>query len=140
MNADRTFVDTNVLVYSVDRHARAKQKRALALLLELGASLVISTQVMQEFYVTATRKLPRPLSPAEADDHIERLARTDVVVVDVPLIRMAISLSREHRLALWDALIVESARARGCSRLLTEDLQDGHRFGSLRVENPFAGL
>jgi predicted nucleic acid-binding protein len=64
----------------------------------------------------------------------------DVVVLDVPLVVRAVARSREHRLSLWDALIVQAAHSRGCTRLLTEDLQDGRQFGALRVENPFAGV
>lgn len=137
MNGDRTFVDTNVLVYAIDRNSPAKQARAQMLLAELAGSIVISTQVLLEFYVTATRKLPRPLSPEDAERRVQELSGTDVVDVTVPLVRDAITLAREHRLSLWDALIVESARARGCHRLLSEDLQHGREFGIVRVENPF---
>jgi predicted nucleic acid-binding protein len=137
MNDVRVFVDTNVFVYAVDRKAPAKQKLARSLLLELGSSIVISTQVLMEFYVTTTRKLAMPLTADDAEHRVEELCELDVVAVDVPLVRAAARLSREHRLSLWDALIVESARARGCRRLLSEDLQHGREFGVVRVENPF---
>ena len=61
-------------------------------------------------------------------------------MIDAALVLRGVSLSREHGLSLWDALIVEAARAAGCARLLTEDLQHGRRFGAVRVENPFRGL
>ena len=138
MNGEKAFVDTNVFVYAVDRHAPGKQRRAQAVLEELGASsIVLSTQVLQEFYVTATRKLVAPLSAEDAERRVHELSDLDVVVVELPLIRAAIALSREHSLALWDALIIESARTRDCRRLLSEDLQDGRQFGRVRVENPF---
>jgi len=137
MTGSRTFVDTNVLVYAVDRQAGPKRARALTLLIELGASIVISTQVIQEFFVTATRKLAQPLPLDEAEHRVGELARVDVVVLDLPLIRNAISLSREHTLSFWDALLIQSAHVRGCTRLLTEDMQHGREFGRLRVENPF---
>lgn len=140
MTADRTFVDTNVFVYAVDRHNPRKRSRAQTLLLSYGSSIVLSTQVLQEFYVTATRKLPVPLSSEDAEQRVEELSRLDVVSIDVPLVRVAISLSREHRLSFWDALVVAAAEARGCSRLLSEDLQDGRQFGRVRVENPFRSL
>jgi predicted nucleic acid-binding protein len=140
MNESRTFVDTNVLVYAVDRQAASKRARALTILVELGSSLVVSTQVIQEFYVAATRKLSRRLPIDEAERRVEELLQTDVVVIDPRLIRQAISLSKDHQLSFWDALIVQAAQSRGCTRLLTEDLQDGRRFGTLRVEDPFAGL
>jgi len=138
MSVDKAFVDTNILIYAVDRHAGAKRTRALELLIELGSSVVISTQVIEEFFATATRKLPLRLSHDEAVRRVDELARVDVVVVDVPLIRSAIVLTQEHRLSFWDALIVEAARAGCCARLLTEDLTHGREFGRLRVENPFA--
>jgi predicted nucleic acid-binding protein len=137
MSDGSAFFDTNVLVYLFDRSAKAKQKRAQALLAELAPAIVISTQVLQEFYVTATAKLTPPLSPEDAESQVRNFSAFDVVAIDVALVRSAISLSREHKLSLWDALIVESARARGCTRLLTEDLQHGREFGRLRVENPF---
>jgi predicted nucleic acid-binding protein len=137
MSDGSTFFDTNVLVYLFDRSAAAKQKRARALLAELAPAIVISTQVLQEFYVTTTAKLTPPLSPEDAESQVRNFSAFDVVAIDVALVRSAISLSREHKLSLWDALIVESARARGCTRLLTEDLQHGREFGRLRVENPF---
>ena len=99
--------------------------------------MVISTQVLLEFYVTATRKLATPMSEEDAGRRVQELSGTDVVDVTVPLVRAALALSREHRLSMWDALIVESARARGCRRLFTEDLQHGREFGIVRVENPF---
>src|SRR5512144_1677700 len=70
MNVDRTFVDTNVFVYAVDRHAARKRARAQTLLLTLGSSIVLSTQVLQEFFVTVTRKLPVPLSSEDAEQRV----------------------------------------------------------------------
>jgi predicted nucleic acid-binding protein len=137
MNGDRAFVDTNVLVYAVDTNSPSKRVRAQSLLAELAGSIVISTQVLLEFYVTATRKLAKPLSPEDAERRVHELSGTDVVEVTAPIVRTAVALSRAHRLSVWDALIVESARARGCRRLLSEDLQDGREFGIVRVENPF---
>lgn len=137
MNVDRTFVDTNVLVYSIDRGSPEKRTRARALLTVLGDGIVISTQVLLEFYVTVTRKLAASMSAEEAQRRVVELSRLDVVSVTPPLVHAAVAVSREHQLSVWDGLIIESARARGCTRLLTEDLQHGREFGRLRVENPF---
>ena len=137
MNDDKAFVDTNVFVYAVDAGSPGKRVRAQSLLADLADSIVISTQVLLEFYVTATRKLAKPLSPEDAERRVHELSGTDVVEITAPLVRTAIALSREHRLSLWDAMIVASARARGCRRLFSEDLQHGRQFGSVRVENPF---
>jgi predicted nucleic acid-binding protein len=138
--SDRVFLDTNVLVYLFDRDAAGKQRRARTTVRELGRRLVVSTQVLQEFYVAVTRKLGKPLSPQHAEAAVSDLSELEVVVVDVPLIRAAIATSRDHRLSFWDALVIESASAKGCSRLLSEDLQHGRQFGRLTIENPFLSL
>jgi len=134
----RAFLDTNVLVYLFDRDTPAKQRRAREVLETEGGSAAVSTQVLQEFYVTVTRKLGQPLAEKDAEAAVRDLAALEVVPVDTPLVLAAIARSRADRLSLWDALVVESALRAGCRRLLTEDLQDGRLFGRLRVENPFA--
>lgn len=137
----KTFVDTNVLVYAVDSESPAKQQRAHEILEQLRISgFVISAQVMQEFYVNTTRKLPRPLPPELALRALYELKDFVVVPTDADLVLEGIELAQRHQLSLWDALIVKSALAAGCTRLLTEDLQDGQRFGGLEIENPFRGL
>ena len=133
----RTFLDTNVLVYLFDRDAPAKRQRARALLTDVGTAAVLSTQVLQEFYVSVTRKLAKPLPAAEAESAMHDLTAFEIVVVDVPMVKQAMALSRGKSLSFWDALIIAAARAYGCNRLLSEDLQDGRAFGELLVENPF---
>lgn len=135
----KVFVDTNVFVYLFDRDAPAKQRRAREILgEEEGAgNVVLSTQVLQEFYVSVTRKLGKPLSEPEAEAAARDLSRLEVVELDVALVLRGIALARRQILSLWDALIVEAAQARACRRLLTEDLQHSRQFGALRVENPF---
>jgi predicted nucleic acid-binding protein len=135
----RRFADTNVLVYLFDADAPAKRERAREILATDGVEgrLVISTQVLQELFVTVTRKLAVPLPPAEALAALDSLDELPVTAVDRPLVRAAAELSIRHRISLWDALIVEAARAGGCQVLLTEDLQDGWEVAGLRVENPF---
>lgn len=99
---------------------------------------MISTQVLTEFFVTVTRKLGRPLPAADAEAAVRNLAQLHVVETDRELVLAAVARSRADRLSVWDALIVEAALRRGCGRILTEDLQDGRRFGDLVIENPFA--
>jgi len=135
--SDRAFVDTNVLVYLFDRDAPDKRGRARTLLAELGGRAVVSTQVLQEFFVSVTRKLARPLPEDEAEAAVRDLARLDVVELDVALVLQAVTRARRQRLSLWDSLIVEAALARGCEVLFSEDLQHGQKLGSLRIENPF---
>jgi len=136
---DKAFLDTNVLVYLFDHDSAVKQRRARAVLEAEGSSAAVSTQVLQEFYVTVTRKLGHPMPERDAEAAVHELAALEVVPVDGLLVLSGIARSRKDRLSLWDALIIEAALQGGCGRLLTEDLQDGRRFGALRVENPFSG-
>jgi predicted nucleic acid-binding protein len=137
--SDKVFVDTNVFVYLFDRDAPAKQQRARQIVQQEGqaGNIVLSTQVLQEFYVTVTRKLGKRLSESDAVDAARDLCAFDVVDLDRDAVMRSMDLSRTDRISFWDALIVDAARARNCSRLLTEDLQDGRAFGSVTVANPF---
>src|SRR5262245_21555543 len=112
----RSFVDTNVLVYLYDTDNPTKRARAGELVAEYGPSgkLVLSTQVLQEFFVTVTRKLARPLSPASAEQAVRHLSTYPVVATDVQLVLGAIETVQAHRISLWDALIVEAARQSAC--------------------------
>jgi len=134
-----SFVDTNVLVYAYDDDEPQKRDRARALLAELGAAdeIVVSTQVLQEFYVTVTRKLARPLAEDDADRALQAWAQLPVVHIDVAIVLTAARVSRAHSLSFWDALIIEAARARGCDRVLSEDMQDGYDLDGVVVHNPF---
>jgi len=98
---------------------------------------VLSTQVLQELYVVATRKLATPMPRTTARRIVALYAEWPVVQVDVPLILAASDLEERHTLSFWDALVVEAARRAGATRLLTEDLQAGRRIAGVRVENPF---
>ncbi len=136
----RVFFDTNVLVYLFDEDSPRKQARARELF-EMHAAagpIVLSPQVLQEFYVTVTRKLARPLSPEDALSATADLSRFPVAVVDGATVLRAVRLHQSESLSFWDALIVEAAIEADCVRVLSEDLQDGRRFGALSIENPFA--
>jgi predicted nucleic acid-binding protein len=133
----RSFFDSNVLVYTDDRTAPDKRDRALELLAAARRSGtgVLSTQVLQEYFVSATRKLG--VESALARRKVEIYSRFDLVPVNLDLILAAIDLHRLHGLSLWDSLIVQAARSAGCSILYTEDLQHGRRWGELTIVNPF---
>ncbi|MBW3672285.1 MAG: PIN domain-containing protein [Acidobacteria bacterium] len=133
----RRFLDTNVLLYADDLDAGDKQHRAQTVLRETLSSGegVISTQVLQEFFVISTRKLG--VEAATARRKIELLGKMDVVRIDLGLILSAIDLHRLHSFSFWDALIVRSAALAGCSILLSEDLQHGQMIDGVRIENPF---
>lgn len=135
----RAFVDTNVFVYASDTGPTelAKHDQAVSLLSENPSSLVVSTQVLQEFYVVVTRKLRSPMSTELAAAAVREIARLEVVQVDVPLVFAAVETSRSAGLSLWDALMIEAAKFAKCPRIITEDLQHGQQLGGVTVENPF---
>lgn len=133
----RSFFDTNVLAYTDDYDSPTKQSRALALFEEArrtGAG-VVSTQVMQEYFVTVTRKLGVPVDVARRK--VELFARLGLVVIDLADVLTAIDLHRLHQIAFWDALVVRAAQRANCSVLYTEDMQHGRRIDGLSILNPF---
>lgn len=136
----RTFVDTNVLVYSYDASEPVKQPIARGLLESLWSTHAgtLSTQVLQEFYNTVTHKVPNRLAPAEARDIVAIYSTWPVVVIRPSLILSASRLHERHELSFWDALVVEAARVAGADVLLTEDMQHGRIIEGVRIENPFA--
>jgi predicted nucleic acid-binding protein len=133
------FVDTNVWVYAVDAADPARRQRALEVIApEQGRDLVVSTQVLTEFYAVVTRKLATPLPADDAEAMVRQLSVLPVVAIDASLVASAIVGSREWRISIWDALILRAAEIAGCRRVLSEDLADGGTYGSVVVENPFA--
>jgi predicted nucleic acid-binding protein len=138
---NRAFFDTNLFVYLFDRDDPSRQQRAAELVAahEQQDSIVISTQVLQEFFAVVTRKPAVRLSFARARREVERLATLDPVVVDPRLVLAAIDRSEAARLSIWDSLIVEAALRADCAVLYSEDLQHDRTIDNrLRVVNPFA--
>lgn len=139
------FFDTNVLVYAYERKDAARQQRALAVVAEAmsGSRLVVSAQVMQEFYNVVLRR--RLLAPPDALAFLRLLAEHTVVPADAGSVLRAFALQQRCQLSVWDALIVQSALDAGCATLFSEDMQDGQRFEAaggraalVTVVNPFA--
>lgn len=137
--SERTFVDTNVLAYAHDTSEAVRQPLAAELLQRLwvDGSGLVSTQVLTEFYVVATRKFFPPLARREVRSIVDAYAAWTVVQVDPTLIVGASVLEERHQLSFWDALIIEAARRGGAARVVSEDLQHGQRIGGVLVENPF---
>ncbi len=133
----RSFFDTNVLVYTDDGDSPAKQARALELLetARIEGSGVVSTQVLQEYFSAATRKLG--VSADVARRKVELFARLQLVIVDLADILRAIDLHRLHQLAFWDALVIRAALQSSCRVLYTEDGQSALRIDGLQIINPF---
>lgn len=135
----RTFIDTNVLVYLFDMDAAEKQQRAREVVASLTASraLVVSSQVLSELYVTITRKLELPASPADALDAVEALSVFPVVAIDAELVHRAVRRSQSEPLSYWDALILEAAVEAGAETVYSEDLQPGDSYRGVTVVDPF---
>jgi len=133
----RSFFDTNVLVYADDRATPSKQRRAIELVAEhrRARTPVLSQQVLQEYFVTVTRKLQ--VEAPSARRKVELLAEFDVVSPDVSDNLAAIDLHRIHGIKFWDALIVRSAKQAGCNVLLSEDMQGHREIDGIRIVNPF---
>lgn len=133
------FCDTNILVYAHDVTAGAKRSTAVALLddLCLDDRCRLSPQVLSEFYVNVTRKLPHRLEPAEAFAIVIDLAACVRVPTMAEDVVAAIELARTRQLSLWDALIIRSALRARAAVLWSEDLQDRARYDELEVRNPF---
>jgi predicted nucleic acid-binding protein len=137
--SDRAFFDTNCLVYAFDQSSPGKQDLAKKLIGEYGSAgnLVLSTQVLQEFYVVTAQKLAQPLSKEIAAEVVNELAEFPLVQIDKGLIKQAMIRHREESFSFWDCLIVEAALQSNCSLLLTEDMQSGRRIDNLEIRNPF---
>jgi len=129
-----------VLVYAADPGAGEKHHQARAWLQHLSGapSGRLSYQVLQEYYVTVTRKLPQPMDPDEARADVRRLMDWDPVVIDGGVLDGAWDAQDRFGFSFWDALIVAAARSARCRHLLTEDLQDGQDLDGLLVVDPFA--
>jgi len=134
------FVDTNILVYAFDSTDPTRQSSAAQLLSRLMDEdrLCLSTQVLQEFYVTMTRKARPPWTPERALAKLDDFAAWPVITSDLSLIREAVLLSRDAIVSFWDALVVVAAARSGADTLYTEDLNDGQILGGVRIVNPFS--
>lgn len=131
------FFDSNILVYSDDATAAAKQKQASSLLDEhlTADTAILSLQVLQEYFATATRKLH--VSPERAQRRVEVFSCAKVVRFEIGDLIAAIEFHRLKQISFWDAMIVHAARISGASVLYSEDFQDGTILGGVRIVNPF---
>lgn len=131
------FVDTNVLLYAISVSGEA-EKQSIALAILDQDDLLLSVQVLQEFYVQATRaSRPDAITHEQAVSLIESWLRFGVVETNVPLVQNALATAARWQISYWDAAIVEAARVGGCQVLLSEDLQAGMNFAGVVVDNPF---
>jgi predicted nucleic acid-binding protein len=132
------FIDTNVLLYAIshDPAEQDKAKRANDILAD--RDLALSIQVLQEFYVQATRaSRPDPITHQQAVRLIESFRRFPVQDVTSAILMAALATRQRFQLSYWDSAIIEASRAMGCAEVLSEDLGDGQDYAGIRVTNPF---
>jgi predicted nucleic acid-binding protein len=132
----KVFLDTNILVYAADGSDPKKQKKAQAVVKQIrqDGNGVISTQVMQEFFAVALRKLK--LVPLDAKKLTMTLNDFEVLPMTPELVEQGMDLTILHQFSFWDALIVAAAKEGRCSKVLTEDFQAGRRISGVTIENP----
>jgi len=136
----RIFVDTNILIYAHDLDAGSRHDIAASAIEELweNENGVMSTQVLQEFYVNITRKIKTPLSQARARGIIENYLSWHIEVNESDTVLLASEIEERHLLSFWDALIIAAACRAKVDKILTEDLNHGQKIEGILIENPFA--
>ena len=132
------FVDTNILLYAVSRDPDEQVEADRANEILAGRDVALSVQVLQEFYVQATRaSRPEPLTHEQATKLVESFLRFPVQEITTAVMLAALATGQRFRVSYWDAAILEASRALGCDVVLSEDLADGKDYAGVRVENPF---
>ncbi|MEW6573602.1 MAG: PIN domain-containing protein [Bacillota bacterium] len=137
---DRQFIDTNILVYAHDTSAAEKHNIAKTLVSEIwrSGSGCLSVQVLQEFYVTVTQKVRKPLSPENASRTIADLSFWHVHAPDATDVLRAIEIQQRYKISFWDAMIIRSAKVLGSVIIWSEDLNPDQFYDEVRVINPFS--
>lgn len=134
-----TFVDTNVLLYAICPGAQERAKAQTARAVLRRDDLCLSVQVLQEFYVQATRPTrTQPISHADATALIALWLRFHVVELSVPVLQAALRIKERYQTSYWDAAILAAAATAGCNEVLSEDLNPGQSYDPVRILNPFA--
>jgi predicted nucleic acid-binding protein len=134
------FVDTNILVYAISSDPEERDKAERANLILATKDLGLSIQVLQEFYVQATREgRPGRLTHEHAAGLVESFLRFPVAPITTEVVLAAMETCDRFRISYWDAAVLEAARSLGCDTVLSEDLSDGQDYAGVRVENPFRG-
>jgi len=142
MNAEEKklqFVDTNVFLYAYDVSDPVKQEKAAALVKDMWNKKkgCVSIQVLQELYVNLTKKIPQPISRAEAAQIIKDLGQWKCHSPDLASLEQTIDLENRFQVSFWDAMIINSAQQMQCAVLWTEDLNAGQDYEGVLVKNPF---
>lgn len=137
--SDKVFVDTNILIYAYDLASGAKRKHAAEVVKTLWdrGNGVLSTQVLQEFYVNVTRKIDHPITPDKARSILATYLAWQVEVITPDSVLRASELQERHKISFWDGMIVVAAIQSGATTILTEDLNHGQLIEGVTIENPF---
>ena len=137
-STDVRFADTNILLYAVSREPQERHKAELARGILADRDVALSVQVLQEFYVQATRESRGdPLTHEQATKLVESFLRFPVADMTTQVMRAALATRQRFQISYWDAAILEAARALGCETVLSEDLSDGQDYAGVEVQNPF---
>ncbi|MBI5178469.1 MAG: PIN domain-containing protein [Nitrospinae bacterium] len=139
MKGGKVFVDTNIIVYAYDPSAGEKHLKAAEVMSGLWESGngVVSIQVLQEFFVTATRKMGKPMDAKTAKTIVGDLLKWKTVTPSGETLLDAIDICGKHQCSFWDAMIISSALEGGAEKILTEDFTHGQKIRGLQLENPF---
>ncbi len=131
------FLDTNILIYAASQNPSETRKKTIAVELIQSTAFGLSAQVLQEFYVVATRKAEVPLKPAQALEWIEQLEVFPCVETSAALVKLGAVVSERYRISYWDGAILAAAESLGAPVVYTEDLNHGQTYGTVRALNPF---
>lgn len=136
---DNFFIDSNILIYAHDSSEKEKQDISKKLIFDgiSNDNMVLSAQVLNEFFVITTKKIKKTLPVKIAGREIELLRTLTIVDIDIDLILQAIDLSQKHKLSYWDSLIISAAKRSNCTIIYTEDLNSGQKIESISIINPF---
>jgi len=137
--SDKIFLDANILVYAHDKDAGKKHDTALAIIKDAWEkrTCVLSNQVLQEFYVSVTRKINKPIAKSEARDILRAYSCWSIKEITPVSIIRAAEIEEKHRISFWDALVIVAAYEANCEKILSEDLNSGQVIEGVLIENPF---
>jgi len=140
MRGDKVFLDTNIITYAYDTSAGEKHRIANKILVETWdfGNGILSTQVLQEFFVSITRRIQKPLEVMRAKEIVGDLLTWDVMVNDGESILKAIDLHHHYHFSFWDSMIIQAALKGNAALLLSEDLSGGQTIHGLVIKNPFS--
>ncbi len=142
MPGDKCFLDTNILVYAFDVSAGRKHEVAKRIVIDLWDTKdgILSTQVLQEFFVSVTKKIPKPMDAGLAREIVSDLLKWDIIINDKNSLLEAIDIHIRYNYSFWDSLLIQAAIRSGAALLLTEDLTDSQKIKGISIKNPFKHL